>query len=51
MNFKFASIFDYDTIKRVREEINFLSQKDSEFKNHPILLHKIKKNLEKTHLE
>lgn len=51
MNFKFASIFDYETIKKAREEINFLSQGNSEFKNHPLLLHKIKKNLEKTHLE
>jgi ATP-dependent DNA helicase RecG len=51
MNFKFASIFDYETIKKVREEITFLSQKDSEFKNYPLLLNKTKKDLKKTHLE
>lgn len=50
-NFKFASIFDHELIKKSREEIDILSQKDPDFKKHPLLLRKIKKNIGEAHLE
>ncbi|PKM91666.1 ATP-dependent DNA helicase RecG [Candidatus Falkowbacteria bacterium HGW-Falkowbacteria-1] len=50
-NFKFASIFDYETIKKSRDEIELLSQSDPNFEKYPLLLKKITKNIEETHLE
>lgn len=51
MNFKFASIFDYETIKKAREELEILTKNDPEFKRNTLLLEKIKKNLKEAHLE
>lgn len=51
MNFKFASLFDYEIIEQANNEIKKISEKDPQFKKHPLLLKKIQKNLNNTHLE
>lgn len=50
-NFRFASIFDYDLIKKVEQEIKELTKNDPLLKKHPETLNKIKKNIDNTHLE
>lgn len=51
MNFRFATLFDYELIKKVEQEIKELSENDPDLKNYPLLLKKIEKNLEQSHLE
>ncbi len=51
MNFRFATLFDYEIMKKVEEEIKEISKNDPELKKNPKLLQKIKSDLKNTHLE
>ncbi|HPT08722.1 MAG TPA: ATP-dependent DNA helicase RecG [bacterium] len=51
MNFKFATLFDHDTITKVDEAINSIASYDPDFTNHPKLIKKIKSSLDQAHLE
>ncbi len=51
MNFRFATLFDHELIKKVEQEIKELSENDPRLENHPGLLKKIEKNIDNSHLE
>lgn len=51
INFKYASFFDFDIIKKAEDEIQILAKNDPGLKKQPQLLKKIKSSLQKTHLE
>jgi ATP-dependent DNA helicase RecG len=50
-NFKFASFFDYEIIKKTREELDILSKEDPSLGKWPDLVKKAQKNLKESHLE
>ncbi len=51
VNFKFASLFDYELINQVDTEIKRISEFDPNFEKYPKLKKKIESSLNKTHLE
>jgi ATP-dependent DNA helicase RecG len=48
---RFASLFDYELIKKAKAEAQNLIKSDPSLKNHPLLLKKLKKFEKETHLE
>ncbi len=51
INFRYASLFDYEIIKKAEEEIEALTKNDPNLENQPQLLKKIQNSIEQTHLE
>ncbi|MFA7365356.1 MAG: ATP-dependent DNA helicase RecG [Patescibacteria group bacterium] len=50
-NFKFASFFDSEIIKRTRAELDTIIKEDPNLKKYPDLVKKTQKNLAESHLE